>query len=375
MQRISIIGSTGSIGQQTLDIVRQRKEDFKVVNLSAGKNLNLLLKQIQEFQPEYASIEEGQEELQTNFPDLKILKDSIEASNLDDIDIAIIAAVGIAGLKPTINALSKARRVAIANKETLVIAKNITQNLIRKFSSELIPIDSEHVAIHQCLQNQESNAIASIYLTSSGGPFRTMPLESFEQIQIQDALKHPTWSMGKKITIDSSTLMNKGLEVIELNSLFDIDYSKIQVVIHPQSIIHSAVNFVDGNSLAQMSLPDMRIPIQYALDYPRRQRIILEKQFDIFEYQQLEFFRPDYTKFPALALAIEAGRSGASMPVALNAANEIAVDLFLKGLIKYLDIPKIIEKELSRHKKIQDPSLDEILAIHEDIISRYNVLV
>jgi 1-deoxy-D-xylulose-5-phosphate reductoisomerase len=368
MKDIIIIGSTGSIGTQTLELIRSRREEFQVVALSAGKNLDLLIDQIKEFSPQYVSITklEDQNTLKEYFPDLEILASIRELAEIP-VDIVISAVVGIAGLEANLAALKHSRRVAIANKETLVCAPHLVREASILNQSELIPIDSEHAAIHQCLNNQPIDKVAKILLTSSGGPFRTLQQSEFKNIRLQDALKHPKWSMGKKITIDSSTLMNKGLEVIEVNSLFDIDYEKIQVVIHPESIVHSAVSFVDGNTIAQLSNPDMMVPIQYAIDYPNKTNIKLKKDFDIFEHGILEFHKPDLEKFPALRLAYEAGRQGGSLTTTLNSANEAAVELFLEERIHYLDIIKIIEKELELAKKIENPSLEEILSIDSEI--------
>jgi 1-deoxy-D-xylulose-5-phosphate reductoisomerase len=368
MKDITIIGSTGSIGTQTLELIRSRREEFQVVALSAGKNLDLLIDQIKEFSPKYVSITkpEDQNTLKEYFPNLEILASIRELAEIP-VDIVISAVVGIAGLEANLAALKHSRRVAIANKETLVCAPHLVREASIQNQSELIPIDSEHAAIHQCLNNQPIDKVAKILLTSSGGPFRTLQQSEFKNIRLQDALKHPKWSMGKKITIDSSTLMNKGLEVIEVNSLFDIDYEKIQVVIHPESIVHSAVSFVDGNTIAQLSNPDMMVPIQYAIDYPNKTNIKLKKDFDIFEHGVLEFHKPDLEKFPALRLAYEAGREGGSLTTTLNSANEAAVELFLEERIHYLDIIKIIEKELELARKIENPSLEEILSIDSEI--------
>lgn len=376
MKSLSIIGSTGSIGTQALAIVRQRnaiEPSFKIIALSAGKNLELLIDQIKEFKPQYVSIisDDAKKEIQQLFPEIQILKDPEEIAEIN-VDIFLSAIVGIAGLKANLTALKYAKRVAVANKETLVSAKHLVQEYSAKYGSELIPVDSEHVAIHQCLSasvfaKATTDKVKEILLTSSGGPFRTLPIEEFKNISLEQALKHPKWTMGPKITIDSSTLMNKGLEVIEINSLFDIDYDRIKVVIHPQSIVHSAVTFVDGNTLAQLSMPDMMVPIQYALDYPSRQSLKLKEEFDIFKIGRLDFEEPDLNKFPALALAYKAGRLGHSYPTVLNSANEIAVELYLKNKIHYLDIVKIVEKELGSHQIINDPSVNTILEIDKEI--------
>ena len=377
MKTLTIIGSTGSIGTQALDIVRQRKQEnpencFQIIALSAGKNLELFIDQIKEFKPSYVSIlgDQAKQEIKSLFPQIQILEGIEEIAKLDSIDIFLSAIVGIAGLQANLTALQHAKRVAVANKETLVSAKHLVREYSSKYGSELIPVDSEHVAIHQCLLNSSNAAVKQILLTSSGGPFRTLPIEEFKNITLEQALQHPKWKMGPKITIDSSTLMNKGLELIEVNSLFDINYSDIQVVIHPQSIVHSAVTFRDGNTIAQMSLPDMKVPIQYALDYPNRNHITLKEDFNIFTMGSLEFESPDYEKFPALSLAYAAGRQGHSFPTVLNSSNEAAVELFLKNKIHYLDIIKIIEGELNNHTKIANPTLTNILELDKEIKAR-----
>ncbi len=368
LKTLSIIGSTGSIGTQALGIVRSRPDDFKIKALSAGKNLDLLIEQIKEFKPEYVSIlsDEDKKNLQELFPEIQVLKNIEEIAALEKTDIFLSAIVGIAGLKANLIALKHAKRVAIANKETLVAASHLVDEAQAKYQSELLPVDSEHVAIHQCLQGKTEN-IEKILLTASGGPFRNLALEEFKNIQLKDALKHPTWTMGSKITIDSSTMMNKGLEIIEVNALFKIAYEKIQVLIHPQSIIHSGVSFNDGNSIMQLSSTDMKVPIQYALDFPEKNPISLEKSFDIFDHPRLEFEKPDFEKFPALRLALEAGKKGHSYPVVLNSANEAAVALFLEQKIHYIDICKIIENCLEQHQIIHQPSLDEIINLNNEI--------
>lgn len=403
-KKITILGSTGSIGKQSLNILRNRPDEYEIIGLSAGNNLELLVEQIKEFKPKYASIlgEEKQKELKPLFPDLKIAKDIKELASIEATDIVISAIVGIAGLEANLLALEHSKRVAIANKETLVVAGHLVEAAVEEFGSELIPIDSEHVAIHQCLSKidtkrvnlcasneevksqQQTNSpspIKEILLTSSGGPFRLLPAEEFQNIKLEDALKHPTWNMGPKITIDSSTMMNKALEIIEIKSLFGkdygIDYDQVKVVIHPESVIHSAVSFIDGNTIAQMGSPNMEIPIQYALDYPERRELAntdktseKETMFDIFNYPKLEFEKPDLEKFPAIRLAYEVGKESGSLNTVFNSANEAAVNLFLEGKINYLDIMKAVEAELKIHKTIANPSLETILEIHNDLIKK-----
>lgn len=377
------MGSTGSIGTQALDIVRNRPNDFKVKALSAGLNLDLLIEQIKEFKPEFVTIQddEHKKELASLFPNLEILQDIKELAQLDGVDIFLSAIVGIAGLEANLLALQHASRVAVANKETLVSAGHIVRDYCQRYGSELIPVDSEHAAIHQCLSSVQGDAkensqeyfdrinatVDKILLTSSGGPFRARDINDFASITMEDALKHPTWSMGAKITVDSSTLMNKALEVIEVNSLFDIDYDQIQVVIHPQSIVHSAVQFKDGNTIAQMGSPNMRVPIQYALDYPERKALAVPDDFDIFKTQTMEFFEPDTQKFPAIDLAYKVGKLGGSYPTVFNSANEAAVELFLDKKIHYMDIYKMIESTVEKHQIIKNPSIEDVLTLDREI--------
>jgi 1-deoxy-D-xylulose-5-phosphate reductoisomerase len=370
VKSISIIGSTGSIGTQALEIIASRPDEFKVVALSAGKNLELLKKQIEIFKPQYASVleQEDRKRLKEYFPKLEILESNKEIARVA-VDIFISAVVGIAGLEPNLLALEHSRRVAIANKETLVSAGDLVKSAQKKFNSELIPIDSEHVAIHQCLQGSRPEQIKEIILTSSGGPFWNLTKENFKNISIESALKHPTWNMGAKISIDSSTLMNKGLEVIEAKTLFDIDYDKIKTIIHPQSIIHSLVTFVDGNTMAQLSRPDMRVPIQYAIDYPERISNTISPELNLAELAKLEFFEPDLERFPALKLAYQVGIAGGSYPSVLNSSNEAAVELFLAKRISYLEIIDIVSEQLNSHKPINKPSLEEILELDKSIKS------
>ncbi len=367
---LTIIGSTGSIGTQTLDIVRSR-QDIEVVALSAGSKLELLVDQIKEFKPRYVSInnQAHRETLKELFPQIEILDSIVEIAKLD-VDVFLSAIVGIAGLEANLTAMQHARRIAVANKETLVAAGHLVNEYQDRYGSELIPVDSEHAAIAQALMAageprklyQYDDIVDHIILTSSGGPFRTR--EDFSNITVEEALKHPTWVMGPKITIDCSTLMNKGLEVIEAQQLFRLGYDKIKVIIHPQSIVHGAVQFIDGNMMAQLAPPDMRIPIQFAIDYPQRRHLEALPMLDLAKLSKLEFFEPDTKKFPALNLAYEAGRKGHSYPTVLNAANEAAVAMFLNKEIKYTQIVEFVEEALSKHEIIQNPSLEEILEIN-----------
>ncbi len=368
---LSIIGSTGSIGTQALEIVRTRPEDFRIKALSAGNNLRLLLEQIKEFKPDFVTVlsDENKKLIKQTYPQIEVLKSIEELAELK-VDICLSAIVGIAGLRANLKALEHAKRLAIANKETLVAAGHLVNEKIKKFNSELIPVDSEHVAIHHALCGYDIKNVKEILLTASGGPFRTKTYEELKTVTIKEALKHPNWDMGAKITIDSSTLANKGLEVIEAKTLFNLSYDQIKVVVHPQSIIHSAVTFIDGNTIAQLGEPDMTVPIQYALDYPNKSPIKMKKDFNIFDYPELSFEKPDLEKFPALKLAFQAGISGHSMPAVFNSANEAAVALFLNEEISYLEISRIIEKEMESHTIIQNPQLEDILSIHSKLLNK-----
>jgi 1-deoxy-D-xylulose-5-phosphate reductoisomerase len=379
-QSISIIGSTGSIGTQALNIIRERKGEFTVIALSAKQNLPVLIEQIKEFKPKYVHIEDlnARATLSELFKDIELLNSAEEVAEIDNVDIFLSAIVGIAGLKANLKALTKAKKVAIANKETLVVADHLVTAIQAKHHATLIPIDSEHAAIHQCLHtgivanlqdlhfSHENSLVKEILLTSSGGPFRNKTREELEKVTLKEALQHPTWSMGKKITIDSSTLMNKALEVIEVHALFKIPYEKIKVVIHPQSIVHSAVSFIDGNIIAQLGSTNMEIPIQYAIDYPYRKKLAVEDTFNIFG-QSWDFMEPNFTCFPLLKLGYEVGKLGHSYPTVFNAANEAAVELFLNEEIKWSDIEKLISTVVANHKIVQNPSLEEILELDREV--------
>jgi 1-deoxy-D-xylulose-5-phosphate reductoisomerase len=379
-QSISIIGSTGSIGTQALNIIRERKGEFTVIALSAKQNLTVLTEQIKEFKPKYVHIEDlnARAVLKEIFQDIELLNSAEEVAEIDNVDIFLSAIVGIAGLKANLKALTKAKKVAIANKETLVVADHLVTAIQAKHHATLIPIDSEHAAIHQCLHtgivanlqdlhfSHENSLVKEILLTSSGGPFRNKTREELEKVTLREALQHPTWSMGKKITIDSSTLMNKALEVIEVHALFKIPYEKIKVVIHPQSIVHSAVSFIDGNIIAQLGSTNMEIPIQYAIDYPYRKKLAVEDTFNIFG-QSWDFMEPNFTCFPLLKLGYEVGKLGHSYPTVFNAANEAAVELFLNEEIKWSDIEKLISTVVANHKIVQNPSLEEILELDREV--------
>lgn len=375
MKYISILGSTGSIGTQTLDIVRENN-DIKVLALSAGKNIDLLEKQIIEFRPILACIEneEPAKELELrliekNIKDCKIvfgMQGLLEAACIKDVSMVVTAIVGMIGILPTIKAIESGKDIALANKETLCCAGHIIMPLAKEKGIKIFPVDSEHSAIFQCIQGNDSNKIAKILLTASGGPFRTLEKKELEKVTLEDALKHPNWSMGKKITIDSSTMVNKGLEVIEAKWLFDISPENIEVVIQPTSIIHSMVEYDDGAVIAQLGTPDMRLPIQYALFYPKR--IFLKgERLDFYKISEIKFEKPDMDKFEGLYFAYEVIKKGGSLPTVYNAANEYAVSLFLKEQIRYIDIVKLIEYALNEHEFIENPTLEQILSIEKEV--------
>lgn len=371
MKKISVLGSTGSIGTQTLDVVREHG-DMQIVALSCGKNLTLIEKQAREFKPLYVSVgnEEDAKQLRTMLADTDIevgygMDGLIHCATIDTADIVVTAIVGMLGIRPTIAAIKAKKDIALANKETLVTAGHIIMPLAKEYGVSILPVDSEHSAIFQSLQGNENNPIKRILLTASGGPFRGKKLSELENIQVEDALKHPNWAMGRKITIDSSTLVNKGLEVIEAKWLFGVDLDQIEVVVHPQSVIHSAVEYEDGGVIAQLGTPDMRLPIQYALYYPDR-RTLSGKKLNLFEIGQLTFERPDMDTFRGLGLAFKAAKKGGNATTVLNAANERAVALFLDRKIKYLEIIDIIEESMNNVTFIENPDLDEILRTEQE---------
>ncbi len=366
MKKIAILGSTGSIGTQTLEIVRNN-EDLSVVALAAGRNVELMEKQIREFAPKLAVMwsKEAAEDLRARIKDTDVkvvcgMEGLIEAATLPEAEVLITAIVGMIGIRPTIAAINAGKTIALANKETLVCAGHIIMPLIKEKKVPLLPVDSEHSAIFQSLQGQPKERLAKILLTASGGPFRGMKREELVNIRPEDALKHPNWSMGRKITIDSSTLVNKGLEVMEAHWLFDTPYDKIQVVVQPQSVIHSMVEYEDGGIMAQLGTADMKLPIQYALFYPDR-RFLSGKRLDFYELSGITFEKPDTDTFRGLLLGYRAGETGGSMPTVYNAANEMAVGLFLDGKIGYLKITELIEECMEAHKLIVNPSVEEIL--------------
>ncbi len=366
MKKIAILGSTGSIGTQTLEIVRNNA-DLSVVALAAGRNVELMEKQIREFAPKLAVMwsKEAAEDLRARIKDTDVkvacgMEGLIEAATLPEAEVLVTAIVGMIGIRPTIAAINAGKTIALANKETLVCAGHIIMPLIKEKKVPLLPVDSEHSAIFQSLQGQPKERLAKILLTASGGPFRGKKREELVNIRPEDALKHPNWSMGRKITIDSSTLVNKGLEVMEAHWLFDTPYDKIQVVVQPQSVIHSMVEYEDGGIMAQLGTADMKLPIQYALFYPDR-RFLPGKRLDFYELSGITFEKPDTDTFRGLLLGYRAGETGGSMPTVYNAANEMAVGLFLEGKIGYLKITELIEECMEAHKLIVNPSVEEIL--------------
>ncbi len=366
MKKIAILGSTGSIGTQTLDIVREQG-DIQVVAMAAGSNIRLLEAQMREFRPSLVSVwdEKKASELRTNTKDLGIkivsgMEGLLEVSVIPESEILVTAIVGMLGIRPTIAAIKAGKKIALANKETLVTAGHIIIPLAKEYKVPILPVDSEHSAIFQSLQGAGDNKISKILLTASGGPFRGRKSDDLKNIQVEDALKHPNWSMGRKITIDSSTLVNKGLEVMEAKWLFDVTLDQIQVVVHPQSVIHSAVEYQDGAVIAQLGTPDMRLPIQYALYYPER-RNLSGKRLDLFEIANLTFEKPDTDTFRGLALAYQAMEKGGNIPTAYNAANEKAVSLFLDRKISYPEITELIEACMENAEFIDHPNVDEIL--------------
>ena len=366
MKNISLLGSTGSIGTQTLDVVR-RNDDINVVALAAGTRIKELEAQVREFKPQLVCVgkEELAEELKIMLSDMdvKIVSGEsglIEAATLESADIVLTAVVGMMGIVPTIEAIKAHKDIALANKETLVTAGHIIMKLAKECGINIYPVDSEHSAIFQSLNGEYHKEVSKILLTASGGPFRGRKRSELENVTLEDALKHPNWSMGRKITIDSSTMANKGLEVMEAQWLFDVPADKVQVVIQPQSIIHSMVEFVDGGIMAQLGSPDMRLPIQYALTYPHRRTLNTER-VDFFKLGQITFEEPDFETFKALKLAYDAAGTGGNIPTAFNAANELAVAKFLDRKIKYLDIPEIIQYAMEETRLVENPSVEQIL--------------
>lgn len=363
---IAILGSTGSIGTATLDVVAAHSEEFRVVSLAAGRNVELLMQQIETFRPQLVSVSsvEGAQQIRSRFgSQVEVLvgaEGMVAVATHPEADIVLTAVVGAAGLLPTLKALEAGKDIALANKETLVAAGHLVNELAQAKGCQILPVDSEHSAIFQCLHRERPVDVEKIILTASGGAFRDKTREEMATATVANALNHPNWSMGAKITVDSATLMNKGLEVIEAHWLFNMPYDKIEVVVHPESIVHSLVEFVDGSVLAQLGAPDMRVPIQYALTYPTRLPGAY-KRLNLVEAASLHFRAPDLERFPCLSLCFEAGRAGGTMPAVLNAANEIANALFLQEQIGFLDIEKVNGAVMERHAVIKHPSLEAVL--------------
>ncbi|RHQ15945.1 1-deoxy-D-xylulose-5-phosphate reductoisomerase [Lachnospiraceae bacterium AM48-27BH] len=372
MKKIALLGSTGSIGTQTLDVVRNQG-DIQVTAMAAGSNIALLEKQIREFHPSIAAVwdEKKALELKAKVADLPVkvvsgMNGLLEVATEKEAQIVVTAVVGMIGIRPTIAAMEAGKDIALANKETLVTAGHIIMPLAEKLGVKILPVDSEHSAIFQSLNGEHGNKIHKILLTASGGPFRGHTREQMASVQVEDALKHPNWSMGRKITIDSSTMVNKGLEVMEAHWLFDVEMDQVQVVVQPQSIIHSMVEYEDGAVIAQLGTPDMRLPIQYALYYPER-RYLPGDRLDFWKLSQITFEKPDLENFHGLALAYEAGRRGGSLPTVFNAANEYAVAKFLNREISYLEITDMIQKAMENHKVIDDPTVEQILETEREV--------
>ena len=379
MKQIAILGSTGTIGTQTLEVVRENG-DIQFLAMAAGNNIGLLEDQIREFHPKLVAVwsEEKAKELRDRIKDTDTevmcgMDGLIAVSVYEDVEILVTAIVGMIGIRPTIEAIKAGKHIALANKETLVTAGHIIMPLAKEYGVSILPVDSEHSAIFQSLQGNEHKSIHKILLTASGGPFRGKKEEDLLNIKVEDALKHPNWTMGQKITIDSSTMINKGLEVIEAKWLFDVDVDQVQVVVQPQSIIHSMVEYIDGAIMAELGTPDMKLPIQYALYYPER-RYLPGERLDFWSLGKIDFEKPDMKTFYGLTLAYEAGRKGGSLPTVFNAANELAVSKFLNREIKYLEIMEIVEDCMRAHQNIEHPTLEQILdtekATYERIESR-----
>ncbi|MFH1642232.1 MAG: 1-deoxy-D-xylulose-5-phosphate reductoisomerase [Nanoarchaeota archaeon] len=368
MKTLSILGSTGSIGTQALDIVRSSPKDFKVIALSCNNNIDILKKQADEFKPEIVAVYD--KERAAEIKDIEVVTGMAglkKIAKLDNAEIVLNALVGSIGVEPTLEAIRNKKTLALANKETLVTAGSIVMRESKKNSVDILPIDSEHSAIWQCLNGEDINSVSRLLITCSGGAFRNRSSEELAALKAADALKHPTWDMGAKITIDSATLMNKGFEVIEAHHLYDIPYGQIEVLIHPESIIHSLVEFKDNSVIAQLGIPSMKIPIQYALTYPKREKNETTQRLDLLKIKQLNFQDPDLDKFPCLKYAYEAGKVGGSLCAVMNAANEIAVKYFLKDKISFLDIPLLIKEAMDDHKLIKQPNLDEIIEVDRKV--------
>lgn len=385
LKNVSILGATGSIGTQTLDVIRKEKDKFKLIAITANKSYEKVIEIIKEFKPEFIGMMDENsyikvdEYCRNNFPYIKVMggAESLNiAATLQKINIVVTSVVGMIGLVPTIKAIRAKKDIALANKETLVVAGEIVMKEAKEAGVRILPVDSEHGAIFQCLQGNKQEEVEKLLVTASGGPFRGRSLTELEDIKPEDALKHPKWNMGKKISIDSATLMNKGLEVIEAHWLFNVDFDHINVVVHPESIVHSMVEYIDGSVISQMATTDMKLPIQYALNFPKRNKSVVSK-LDFYKLRKLTFEKPDMETFKCLKLAYEAGRRGGNMPTILNAANEVVVDLFLNNKISFLQIQSIIEECLNKFDYVKDINLDTILEtdnkVREYIIGKYNL--
>ena len=371
MKHISLLGATGSVGTQTLDVIREHPESFKLVAFSSGRNLELTRKIIAEFQPALVSVtkKEDCDSLRQEFANTAITfgqEGLVEVAIFEKADILVNAVLGSVGLYPTLQAIEAGKTIAIANKETLVTAGHLVMEAAKKYNVPILPVDSEHSAIYQCLQGEKEKNIERLIITASGGSFRDLSRAELQHVTVEDALKHPNWSMGAKITIDSATMMNKGLEVIEAYWLFALAYDKIDVLLHKESIIHSMVEFHDSSVIAQLGTPDMKVPIQYALTYPDRLPLRSSERLDLAKIGKLHFQEMDLERFRCLHFAIEAGKAGGTLPTVLNAANEVAVSRFLKGEISFLQIEELIERALNNHRLIVNPSLAIIQEVDQE---------
>ena len=372
MKNITILGSTGSIGTNALEVIRQKRDEFNVVALSGHTNYKLVMEQIKEFSPKYVSIgtEEGFEAIKKEFPEVNLFfgREGLKKlGELEETDIILTAVSGVIGIEATVEAIKKGKRIALANKETMVAGGAYINRLLKEYpEAEIIPVDSEHSALFQSLSAGRREDVKNLIITASGGSFRGKKRDELEEITVSEALKHPKWSMGKKITIDSSTLVNKGLEVIEAHELFGIDYDRIKVAVHPQSIVHSLVEYKDNAMVAQLGATDMKLPIQLAFTYPEREESTALEKLDLMKAGNLTFEEPDMETFKGLPLAYRAGKTGGTMPVVFNAANEVAVELFMKEKIKFLEIYDVIEKAMDNHMPVEIENLEIILKIDEE---------
>ena len=372
MENIAILGSTGSIGCSSLEVIEKLSHRFRIVGLAAGRNTRLLEKQVEKFKPKIVSVEKKEEadELKKRFKDGSVRvtfsqEGAEEVAGFEENDIVVSAITGIDGLKPTLAALRTGKKIALANKESMVVAGPLIKSLVQEFGSPIIPVDSEHSGVFQCLAKEKLESVQKVILTASGGPFFRKSAEEMKDVTLEEALNHPRWKMGKKVTVDSATLMNKGLELVEAHWLFGIEPKKLEVLIHPQSVVHSLVEMNDGSVLAQLSPTDMKVPIQYALTYPEREDSPLTS-LDLSEIKSLEFFKPDVDKFPLLKLARMALEEGGSFPVVLNAANEVAVAAFLQKGIRFPEIAEIVSEAVENHKKKEVKDLDDILLVDRE---------